>query len=109
MQLLQKLFGAKAREASVDQLLAYEEELRDLTLPQIELAVSKAIDVEGPFPLDAASVKRLAPSIESLNRRKESRNDCQDCKGTGFKMIQHPDYGDPHIRLAVKCECRSHV
>ena len=103
MQHVQRLFGAKARKASVDELLGYESGLGDLTIQQIEIAVDSAIEVPGPWPLDAASVKNMAPTLASLNRSKESRNDCPDCYGTGFKIVPRPD---GHGKWAERCGCR---
>ena len=101
--LVQKLFAGWAKKATVDEVVAYATSWRELTLPQIEAAVDRALmEWHGDFPPCASHVKSLAPTVAALGEESKRTRDCRDCSGTGYRIVQQGT-----IRRATLCSCVS--
>ncbi len=54
------------------------------------------------------AIGQVKESMPAPPARREAKQDCKVCQGTGFEIVTRPSYGLPYVpKVAVPCKCRS--
>ena len=99
------VYGKAYREEISEELvLLYCETLKDLRPEVLHKAFLEAAKKSKFRPTPAEVREAAGVEIERQPKRKsEAREDCEQCRGTGWKMVEFE--GRPG-KYAAKCECR---
>jgi hypothetical protein len=102
-ELVRKLFAGYARGPNEDEYEAYIEGLRQFTEGQLIAAIAKArAEANENNPGFVPSVDQIKEFIEFGHSVREAKDDCELCRGTGYKIIERHNG-----RVAVRCDCRN--
>lgn len=103
---LRILFASYRTPLSDDAATGYAISLADLTESELGLAFSESLRRhDSNFPPTPAEVRGyLYAALEQMPRPREARDDCKNCDGTGWRVMEHKG-----TKYAVDCNCRRRI
>jgi hypothetical protein len=98
---LMRLAETYNRILTVEAVRGYIEALDDFTPDELDLAFREAYRRCKFFPNPAEIRECLSVALERMPRTRIADENCKDCEGMGWKVIEKKDR-----KFAVQCNCR---